>query len=105
MHDLLAHINRRAKGIERNLHNVDCPDNAGTEAPRLEEKNPLGFRFVAAPVSRDAVKSGGSHVSQYTAFNPSLAICFEPKLVQQVQSKNTAAIAKLVELPRLWRIA
>jgi hypothetical protein len=90
MHDLLAHVDRRAKGIECNLHNVDSPYDAGTEAPRLEEKNPLGFRFVAAPVTRDAVKSGCNHVSQYTAFNTTLATCFEPKLVQPVESKNSA---------------
>src|SRR5580704_1861873 len=56
VHNLLANVNRRAKGIERNLHDIDSPHDTGAEASRLEEKNPLGFRFVAALVYRDALK-------------------------------------------------
>jgi hypothetical protein len=48
MHDLLANVDRRAEGVERNLHNVDRADDTGAEAARLEKKDPLGFRFVVA---------------------------------------------------------
>jgi hypothetical protein len=68
MHNLLANVDRRAKGIECDLHDVDSPHNTGAEAPRLEKKDSLGFRFAAAPVFRDVVKSGCSHGIQYTVF-------------------------------------
>jgi hypothetical protein len=69
MNDFFTDIDRRAKGIQRNLHDINGPHDTGTEAARLEKKNPLGFRFVAAPVFRDVLKGGCSHAFQYTAFN------------------------------------
>ena len=69
MHNLLANVDWRAKGIEGNLHDIDSPHNAGAEAPRLEKKDPLGFRSAAALVYRDVLKCGCSHVYKYTAFN------------------------------------
>ena len=41
MHNFLADINRRAVQIERNLHYVDSPDDAGAETTRLEQKDLL----------------------------------------------------------------
>jgi hypothetical protein len=68
MNDFFANVDRRTKGIEGDLHDVDGAHDTGTEAARLEKKYPLGFRFAAAPVFRDVVESGCSHVIQYTAF-------------------------------------
>ena len=42
VHDLLAHINRRAKGIQRNLHDIDRAHNTRAEAARLQKKNATG---------------------------------------------------------------
>ena len=36
--DLLAHINRRPKGLERNPDNVDRPHHPGAESPRLQQQ-------------------------------------------------------------------
>ena len=69
MNDFLADVDRRAKGIQRNLDDVDGTHNTCAKAARLEKKNSLGFRFVAAPVFSDGLKSGCSHVYKYTAFN------------------------------------
>jgi hypothetical protein len=74
MDDLLADVDRGAKGIERNLHDIDGPHNAGAEAARLEKENPLSFRFAAVPVFRDVLEGGCSHVLQYTASTPSLEL-------------------------------
>ena len=41
VHDFLAHINRRPVQIQSDLHHVDSPNDAGTEAPRLEQKDLL----------------------------------------------------------------
>jgi hypothetical protein len=70
MDDLFADIDRSAKGVQRNLHDVDGTHDTGAEAARLEQKNPLSFRFIGALVVSDVVESGCSHVFQYTASNP-----------------------------------
>ena len=82
MNDLLANIDGSAEGIERNLHDIDGANDAGTKAARLKEKDPLGFRIVDALGLRDAVKGGCGHVFKYTAFNTWQAGAFEPILVQ-----------------------
>ena len=41
MHDFLAHVNRRAIEIERNLHHVDRAHHAGAKTARLEKINLL----------------------------------------------------------------
>ena len=67
MHDLLAHIDRRAEGLEGNLDDIDGSHHACAEAAGLEKKNSLGFRFVCALANRSLVKSGCSHIRKYTA--------------------------------------
>ena len=41
VNNLLAHVDRCAEGIERNLHDVDRANHARAKASRLEEKNSL----------------------------------------------------------------
>src|SRR5437588_3039354 len=38
VNNLLAHVDRRAKGIERDFYNVNRPDYAGAKAPRFKQK-------------------------------------------------------------------
>jgi hypothetical protein len=41
VHDFLADVDRRPVQIQSDLHHVDSPDDAGAEAPRLEQKDLL----------------------------------------------------------------
>src|SRR5205823_11429464 len=43
VNNLLAHVDRRAKGIERDFYDVNCPDYAGAKAPRLKQKQCFGL--------------------------------------------------------------
>ena len=52
VHDFLAHIDRRPVQIQSDLHHVDSPDDAGAEAPRLEQKDLL----VGAVIGRKKLK-------------------------------------------------
>ena len=65
--NFLAHIDRRAKRLQRNLYDVNRPHHAGAEATRLQQENSLGFSRIAALGNRSRVKGGCSHASQYTA--------------------------------------
>jgi len=42
MHNLLAHVDRRAKCLQRNLHNINGANHPRTEASWLQKQNPLG---------------------------------------------------------------
>lgn len=42
--DLFANVNRRAKGLKRNTHNVDRPHYARAETAGLEQKDALFLR-------------------------------------------------------------
>jgi len=63
VHDLFAHVDGSAKGIESNLHNVDCPHNAGAEAAGLQQEDTFGLWCSAVLVNSRLVKSGCRHVS------------------------------------------
>ena len=41
--DLLAHIDRRPKGIQRDPHNVNGPHNSGAKPPGLQQQQSLSF--------------------------------------------------------------
>ena len=47
VHNLFAHVNRSAKRLQRNLHNVDRPHHPGAKSAWLEQKNPLVFGLLA----------------------------------------------------------
>ena len=51
VHDLLAHVDGRAKGVQGNLDDIDGPNYAGTEAAGLQEENALGRGLIAELVN------------------------------------------------------
>ncbi len=60
MDDLLADVNRRPEGLERDADDVDGAHHAGAEATRLQQKHSLGVRLTFIH----------SCVVQYTGKNP-----------------------------------
>jgi hypothetical protein len=65
--NFFANVDRRAKSLKRNLHDVDGSHNTGTKAARLEKEDSFGFRLIDALVNVSGVKSGCGHVFKYTA--------------------------------------
>jgi hypothetical protein len=62
MDDFTAHVNWRAKCLERNLDDVDGANDACAEAARFEQKNPLLIgRSLAIGAIGDRIKRSGSH--------------------------------------------
>ena len=67
MHNLPAHVNRRAEGFQSDLHNVDRAHHPGAKAARLEQQHPLltgGSPGVGTV--RDGIEQSCSHIAQYT---------------------------------------
>jgi hypothetical protein len=53
--DLVPHIHRRSKPLQRKVHDLDCPIDAGTEAARTAEQDVEGPLGRAHEVTGSAV--------------------------------------------------
>src|ERR1035438_2289506 len=67
MHNFAAHVNRRAKGFQGDLHNVDRAHHTRAKTARLQQQHPLltGGSPGVGTVG-DSSKQRSSHISQYT---------------------------------------
>ena len=72
VHNLLADVDRRAKDIERDLHDVDRTHDASAEASRLQQQHALG---CLGAIGRGRIRcircfygieGGCRHIIQYT---------------------------------------
>lgn len=64
VNDFAPNVNRRAKGFQRNLDDVNSADHARAEAARFEQKNPLliGRSLVMGAIG-DGIKRRCSHTT------------------------------------------
>src|SRR5690606_226417 len=100
VHDLVAHVDRRAEGLQRALDDLDRAIDAGTETTRVGEQDLHAVLAMGTPVAA-SVRYGSPIVvhrpglaAQRGSRSPCAARCPPPKRLAAISSTAPTLIAE-----------
>src|SRR6266702_4327406 len=104
VHNLLAHVNRSAKRLQRDLYNIDGTHHPRAEAPWLQKQDAFGGSRGVALGDVRAVKGDCSHAIQYTAYyGPATPMRVPPRMPMFSRHTDGASGSGPGGDTRFWR--